>query len=259
MKKVFAFDFDGVLSESLLEAYLITWRISGGILPELAPSEPLPTLESVQRFRDSHLAHWEHFSSLVPFGNRCEDYLVIQSAVRENRHLATQAAFNSYRLRFEPLLEAFHAEFYRERYALTESDPSRWLALNAAYPGIPGALAALSRRFDLAIATSKDGRSVTSLLATYGVERYFQPESIVDKSAGESKRAHLTALSGIFGVDFPDIFFIDDKVSHLIDCESLGVRCFLAGWGYNGLAERREAAARGFRVLDVPTLAALEP
>ncbi|MCE5270474.1 HAD family hydrolase [bacterium] len=259
MKKVFAFDFDGVLSESLLEAYLITWRISGAVLPELASSEPRPDLESIQVFRDSHKAHWEHFSALVPFGNRCEDYLVIQSAVHENRRLATQAEFDGYRRRFEPWLEAFHAEFYRERYALTAADQSRWLALNAAYPGIPEALAALSGRFDLAIATSKDGRSVNALLATYGVERFFRPGSLVDKSAGESKRAHLAALRGIFGVEYHDIFFIDDKVSHLIDCDGLGVRCFLAGWGYNGLAERREAAARGFQVLDVPALAAIEP
>ena len=36
--------------------------------------------------------------------------------------------------------------------------------------------------------------------------------------------------------------FVDDKVSHLEVVASLGVRCALAGWGYNG--ERESARAR---------------
>ncbi len=259
MYKVFAFDFDGVLSESLLEAYLITWRISGVIIPELGPQDEPPTLSTIRQFRDSRPEHWKQFSAIVPFGNRCEDYLVIQSAVHENMAIASQADFDSYRRRFESWLDLFHAEFYRERYALAEEDPGLWLALNAPYPGITEALSALQRRFRLAIATSKDLRSVESLLAAYGVSDMFPPEAILDKSAGESKRAHLSALKGLFGCSFSDIFFIDDKVSHLIDCSALGVRCFLAGWGYNGEAERREAKDRGFAVLDTTALACLKP
>lgn len=259
MEKVFAFDFDGVLSESLLEAYLITWRISGGINPELGPPYEPPTLRTIRQFRDNRPEHWKQFAAIVPFGNRCEDYLVIQSAVHENRAITTQADFDSYRRRFEPWLDTFHAEFYRERYALAEEDPDLWLALNAPYPGITEALDALKGIFHLSIATSKDRRSVESLLAAYGVDNLFPPETILDKNAGESKRAHLSALKELFGCSFSDIFFIDDKVSHLIDCSALGVRCFLAGWGYNGEAERHEASSRGFTVLDTASLARLKP
>ena len=42
--------------------------------------------------------------------------------------------------------------------------------------------------------------------------------------------------------------FIDDKVNHLEDVASLGVRCALAAWGYNGPREHERARACGFDV-----------
>ena len=100
MPKVFVFDFDGVISESLLEAYLITWRISGKFRPELGPQTEKPDLGTIHSFRHVHRAHWEAFSAIVPFGNRCEDYLVIQAAVHEQRRIGSQIEFNGYRENF---------------------------------------------------------------------------------------------------------------------------------------------------------------
>lgn len=258
MTRVFAFDFDGVISESLLEAYLITWRISGQFRPELAPPCEPPDTGTIHSFRDTHRSHWEAFSAIVPFGNRCEDYLVIQAAVREGRGIRSQREFNEYRQNFREYLQPFHEEFYRERYEMAERDNKRWLALNAPYPGVVEALRELSGRFELAVATSKDGRSVDCLLDAYGVYGLFRPGTVLDKSMGESKRAHLSRLREFFGCGFERIFFIDDKVNHLIDCHGLGVRCFLAGWGYNGEEEHREAGKNGFPVISPEELKELE-
>ena len=42
--------------------------------------------------------------------------------------------------------------------------------------------------------------------------------------------------------------FVDDKVNHLDAVSPLGVRCFLAGWGYNGPREHRLARERGYGI-----------
>ena len=261
MNHVLAFDFDGVLSDSLLEAYLITWRISGRFDPALTPpAATLPSLAAIHAFREQHQEHWRAFNKLVPLGNRAEDYLVIHSAVARSLRLKTQSEFNEFKAGMErSRLEEFHEEFYRERYSLAGQDHERWLALNEPYPGAREAVRALAARFKLAVATSKDARTVRELLDNWGLSGLFLPEAVLDKTAGESKRAHLSALKKIFACDFSRITFIDDKVSHLLDCLDLGVRLYLAGWGYNGETEWELARRHAIPVLTLEKLSLLSP
>ncbi|MBN2289427.1 MAG: HAD family hydrolase [Candidatus Glassbacteria bacterium] len=261
MAYVLALDFDGVISDSLLESYLITWRIAGRFDPLLAPDDGfLPTLENIHRFRERHLMHWNSFRALVPFCNRGEDYLLAHRAVREKRHITTQEEFSSF-ARSQPRdqLDRFHQEFYVERYRLADENRQAWLALNAAYPGVADALEALAGRFTLAVATSKDRESVRLLLQDYGMEGLFEPRAVLDKSAGASKRAHLDALHEIYRCPFDRMTFIDDKVAHLLNCAPLGIRPCLAGWGYNGPAEHELARSHDIPVLKIADLPALAP
>ncbi len=253
MTRLLALDFDGVLSDSLLEAYLITWRVCGKLDPPLCLGNSLPDLDDIRAFRDRRRAHWEAFSRLVPFGNRGEDYLVIQSAVARGWSGDSQQEFDDFRREHFPaaLLEAFHEEFYRERWELAARDHRAWLGLSDFYPGIPTALRRLAERFTLAIATSKDARSVGELLESHGVAGLFDREAILDKSLGESKRVHLERLRERYGCRYRDLTFVDDKVAHLLDVQELGTGLFLAGWGYNGPREHAQARVRGIPVLSL--------
>jgi phosphoglycolate phosphatase-like HAD superfamily hydrolase len=76
----------------------------------------------------------------------------------------------------------------------------------------------------------------------------FEPRWILDKELGVTKRAHLAALASGLGLRFPEITFVDDKVNHLEAVASLGVRCALAAWGYNGERERARARDAGIAV-----------
>jgi phosphoglycolate phosphatase-like HAD superfamily hydrolase len=259
MKPLLALDFDGVISDSLLEAYLITWRISGRLDPTLAPADfSLPLCGTIHSFRSSHQAHWQAFSVLVPFGNRAEDYLVIQKAVCLGLSFASQEEFTAFRDTFgRSLLERFHELFYVERYQLADSERDRWLALNDAYPGVKQALRELSGRFELAVATSKDRETVVSLLIDWDLFDLFGAERVLDKRAGESKREHLSLLREHFGCAFNRITFIDDKLTHLLDCAGLGVRPYLAGWGYNGPQEHALATRHSIPVLKLENLSSL--
>jgi len=261
MPQVLALDFDGVISDSLLEAYLLTWRIAGKIEPQLAVAGGrVPGLDNIHSFRDQHREHWESFSRLVPFGNRAEDYLVIQRAVQLGKSFGTQEEFNSFCKTLDPRqMDDFHEEFYRERYRLAEHHREGWIALNKPYPGIRKAIEALSSYFELAVATSKDSQTVHALLDSYGLGSLFGPSHVLDKSMGGSKRAHLATLRDIFNCTYGEMTFIDDKVAHLIDCSDLGVRLFMAGWGYNSTQEAELAASQNIPVLQIEELASLSP
>ncbi len=259
-KPVLTFDFDGVLSDSLLEAYLLTWNLAGRVDPELAYQlDQAPTIDTIHAFRRSHSGHYEATEKIIPFGNRCEDFLIVQKAVHQEARINSQAEFDSFKLTVnKQLQDTFHKQFYVLRYELAASHRQQWLALNGAYPGVIEAIPALAQKFRLAVATSKDHQTVIGLLQSWGLLELFGEEHVLDKSAGPSKRAHLDTLRQRFGCRFEEMTFIDDKISHLLDCADLGVRLMMSGWGYNGPLEHAQAASHGIKILTLEELASLQ-
>ena len=185
----------------------------------------------------------------MPLGNRAEDYGVALAALEAGATLPDQAAYDAFHAAQDPAwLRAFHERFYAERADFAERDHDRWLARMAPYAPFVATLRRRAGDAVLAIATSKDHRSVSELLGAYGLADLFDPRWILDKEAGVSKRAHLERLAAGLRLPFKEITFLDDKVNHLESVAPLGVRCALAAWGYNGPRERSRARALGFLV-----------
>lgn len=234
--KLLALDFDGVVSDSAREAFVVARRTYADLRPGTAlrerAEEPL----------------WRAFLALMPLGNRAEDYAAALAAIEAgvDDELADQAAYDAWREAQEPgWLQAFHRRFYEVRTALSETDRAAWLAMLGPYPRLLEILRRRAGSCAYAIASAKDRRSVGILLAHYGVAELFAPDLIVDKEAGVTKDGHLRHLARLHGVDFAEITFLDDKVNHLDTVAPLGVRCGLATWGYNGPREHRLARAHG--------------
>jgi phosphoglycolate phosphatase-like HAD superfamily hydrolase len=243
--RALALDFDGVIADSIREAFEVALRTYAALHPEarLAEREAAPGSYGPG-------ALFAAFLELVPLGNRAEDYGVALEALERGAALPDQSAYDAFRAGLGGAwLAGFHERFYAERAVLAERERERWLASMPPYP----AFAALLRRREadavLAIATAKDRRSVAELLRAHGLADLFDPRWIFDKEAGVSKRAHLERLAAGLGLPFKEITFVDDKLNHLESVAPLGVRCALAGWGYNGPRERDRAEALGFPVL----------
>jgi phosphoglycolate phosphatase-like HAD superfamily hydrolase len=242
--RALALDFDGVISDSIREAFEVALRTYARVRPEagLAALAARPEPESQP-------ALFAAFLALVPLGNRAEDYGVALEALERGASLPDQAAYDAFRAGLGPAwLRAFHGCFYEERAALAGRDRERWLASMAPYSPFAALLRRRAGDAVLAIATAKDHRSVSELLRAHGLADLFDPRWILDKEAGVSKRAHLERLAEGLGLPFKEITFLDDKVNHLESVASLGVRCALAAWGYNGARERDRARSRGFLV-----------
>ena len=249
--RLLALDFDGVVSDSAPESFVVALRTCRALpdapLPHVTPAlveGRCPRLEQV-------LASpaYGPFLDAMPLGNRAEDFGVVLRALAEGVPLESQADYDAQLARHDPSWrDAFHECFYEERARLRAEDEAGWLALMAPYGDF---LALLRRRagdIQFSIATAKDGRSVRALLGAYGALDLFPQALVVDKEAGRSKVAHLSLLSDRSGCDFSEILFFDDKVNHLDAVADLGVGCALATWGYNGPREEALARSRGHLV-----------
>jgi phosphoglycolate phosphatase-like HAD superfamily hydrolase len=246
--RLLALDFDGVLSDSAPEAFVVSLRTYAA----LRPASPLardaaglaPTLADVHAAR-----LYAPFVALMPLGNRAEDYGVVLAALERGSPVPDQPAYDALRKAEDAQwLRAYHERFYQVRAELSARDPEGWAALMAPYAPLLSVLRRRARDAHLAIATAKDRASVTALLARYGVADLFAPDLVLDKETGVSKVAHLERLHAQTGIGFAEITFVDDKLNHLDSVAALGVRCALAAWGYNGERERRDAAKRGHLV-----------
>lgn len=231
-------DFDGVLADSAPECFEVALRTHRALDPASAIGER-PRQEL-----------WAGFLSLLPLGNRAEDFGVALAALESGTTLRDQAAYDAFRdARPEGWLDRFHRCFYAQRAAFAAADPKAWCALNPPYAGF---LALLRRRrgsVRLALATAKDRDAVFRLLDAWRARDLFDDALVFDKETGVSKEAHLRRAQAALGLPFEALTFVDDKVNHLATVSPLGVRCGLAAWGYNGPREQEEARARGFLVL----------
>lgn len=246
--KVLALDFDGVISESGPEVFLVALRTFTGLSPDSHLRETLAACESsVDALRASTV--YREFVEMMPLGNRAEDFGVELAALAEGVRIRDQSEYDAFFARQSSrFLNEFHAAFYQERRRFQQSDPERWESLAAPYPAFMTALHELSGRVELTIATAKDAASVDRLLKRYGVDSLFPSSRIFDKETGRDKCAHLDAIRLCCGVAFEEICFVDDKVNHLINVAGLGVECVLAEWGYNGPREIKLADERGFTI-----------
>lgn len=235
--KLLALDFDGVISDSARECLTVacaTWRL-------LEPGSALARREPD--------ALWEPFLSLMPLGNRAEDFGIALHILERGLEVTSQEAYDAFRATLPAeWLREFHRRFYRERAALARADRAAWLAAMRPYPEMVDLLPRLAGHVDLAIATAKDGATVRAVLEHHGLAHWFPEERVLDKETGRSKARHLERLALETGVPFGRIAFVDDKLNHLDAVAPLGVRCLLAAWGYNGPREHVLARQRGYDV-----------
>jgi phosphoglycolate phosphatase-like HAD superfamily hydrolase len=257
------FDFDGVISDSLHDSYVTS--LNTYLLAEQAHSLPLTAPvhppERIFGFEKEQPGLFREFRRLIAMGNRAEDYFVIWRIIGSGigGKVRSQADFDGIRKTIPgPLLEAYGKRFYASRRERQETDPEGWVKLSPVFEGIPDAIRSLSERFITAIATSKDLRSIHLLLKRYGLASFFAPDFILDKDFSYSKTDHMKRFHERLQVPYDRMHFIDDKALHLVAVKSLGVKGYLALWGYNTSHERELAVREGFRLLDLADLKNLE-
>jgi phosphoglycolate phosphatase-like HAD superfamily hydrolase len=255
MPKLLALDFDGVISDSAPESYVVALRTWCEFVPGTRLTDQTDVLVSSHTPTARQVLSeslYGDFLERMPLGSRAEDYAVVLASLDRGVDVPDQSAYDSFKTTLDAdWLSHFHQRFYETRRALCDADVGGWHALMGPYPKLREILRAHASEVELAIATAKDARSVRALLHAYGIEDLFSGERLLDKETGVNKVAHLECLQVRFGFAYSEMVFVDDKVNHLDHVATLGVECALAGWGYNGPREHALARERGHRVLEL--------
>lgn len=238
--KVLVLDFDGVIGQSAPEALQVALRT----YRQMNSESPLVRRQPAELY--------SRFVALMPLGNRAEDFGVALRALESEIEIPDQKTYDAFYRTVDPVWRReFHRLFYEERAAFAAADPVGWRALQPPYDPLLKVLRRHAGDVRLAIASAKDKAAVRTLLGSYGVEDLFAPKLILDKETGVHKTSHLQQLHRLLDLPYAQFTFVDDKVNHLDAVSSLGVRCALAAWGYNGPRERALACAHGHLVCDL--------
>ena len=249
IRSALVLDFDGVISDSAVESFVVALRTYVKLRPDSRLAEHDAALRGATLASIRLDSLFLEFLEMMPLGNRAEDFGVVLSLLEDGLHAEDQLGYDRARIA-QPVdfLEAFHAQFYEERAALQCVDRDAWASWIEPYEPLIRCLRSRGSEKALCIATAKDRPSVEILLDRYGLADVFPADRVIDKEYGRSKRAHLSALRERLGLEFSDLTFVDDKFNHLGDVAPLGVRCVLAAWGYNGQREQVLAQEAGYRV-----------
>ncbi len=257
-KKILIFDFDGVIADSIHESFMTAVNTYIQMVPDhsLPVSSPLKA-DRLFEFEKKQREIFQRFEQFMPLSSSAGDYYGVFQMMEHHdlNKIKNQTHFTQYTMSInEKKREHYNKLFYKNRAILQKKDTEGWAHLIPPFPGIVEAIATLSERFTLCIATSKDRPSVDILLKYYGLNDYFDAENILDKDFAHSKREYIIRFHENLHVPYHHIHFIDDKVLHLLSVKDLGIHAYLALWGYNNKREHKTAQKEGFILLQLENL-----
>lgn len=248
-QRVLAFDFDGVIWDSVDEAGAqarIAWSATQSPLQLGDDDYRMLFRRARWQSKDGH-DFFLAMEGLAQSPPQCVGDAAAEWFEQQRQHL-----------RSDPqrwlAAEAFVAAFYASRERMRNEDRQAWTALQGAFDGMPALVARMREQVHgVAIATTKDALSARVLLesAQLGDLTIYGREVSLDKAD------HMRTMARSFGVPLDAITFVDDLVENLAPLRSLGVDLVLAGWGYNTPAEHERARSLGIRVAELDTLQAL--
>ena len=178
-EKLLIFDFDGVICNSIHDSFMTALNTYAELIPDHSlPWKKNTDPQSIFLFKKQNPLLFDQFSKLMPLGNFAEDYFIIARLLETQKvpTIQNQEDFESFKKSLPAdQLRMYSETFYRNRVQMQEETPELWASLLPGFPGLQKSIPLLSKRFKLAIATSKDMRSVQILLKQYHLDKYFLP------------------------------------------------------------------------------------
>jgi phosphoglycolate phosphatase-like HAD superfamily hydrolase len=252
--KILALDFDGVIVDSVLDSLFVghnTYlRLYGREVKKNFGGE-LFTFENWEKIKRNYQKEIKYYRTLRPYIRGATDYGLIQKLMEEKKVIESQEEFDSYRNSVDFDFEDYEKEFYKERERLQNIDYSAWFNLEPPYPKIiQGMKKLLEEEIKIVIATSNRRKAIMKSFTPEYFGFTIDPKDILDKRFGEDKSEQMRHIVKFYKVNFEDIYFVDDQISHLIQTKPLGIKVILAGWSYATEAQKEEARKQDILVIE---------
>jgi len=252
--KILAIDFDGVMVDSVLDSLFVGHN---AYLRLYGPGEKkyfggeLFTFENWEETKKQYQKEIKYYCSLRPYIRGATDYGLIQKLIEENKFVKNQKEFDNYRKTVKFDFEAYEKEFYKERERLQNMNYRAWFNLEPSYPRvIEGIKKLLEEGTKIVIATSNRRKAIARSFTPEYFGFTIEPEDILDRRFGEDKSEQMKCIVKSYNINFKDIYFVDDQLSHLIQTRPLGVKVILAGWSYATKAQKEEARKQNIPIIE---------
>jgi len=232
---VVAFDFDGVIGDSVYECYIQSLKAGKDIGMNLNHSALIE-----KQFREARplITKVEHFFTIMR---------MIEQNPKINFNFVTQDQMNAAFKADAQKAQLFSDKFKAHRSEMQKISPKEWAALNKSFPRMAKFVRDSSRRNDVFIATTKDKKSVVELLARYGI--HIPERNIISREFSNDKKAQLQEISRVSGKPLKSIVLVEDAIEQVKAARSVGAKAVMAPWGYSTLKQKKEA-----RVARVPMI-----
>ena len=223
--QLLAMDFDGVIADSILECAVAGYNgyeaYCGRDARIKTPQEIIS--DKLNKFR-----------TMRPFIRSGEDYIYLFQAVSDGVIIETQEEFDDFQMAYLDRKEAYYQLFYSARRTIMTSDHNNWIALNPLYCGMIVFLKYMHSMIH--IVSTKASEYIIAILEFNGIE--LNPKRIHEAGRGYSKTDIISKMMQDNHLESQNMIFIDDHLDTLHKVKSTGVRCLLAGWGYNTVQQR---------------------
>lgn len=253
-RKLVAFDFDGVVCDSVGESSESAWIAAAEVWPHIfgngAALEKKPTI--IDQMRAVRPVVETGYENIVQI--RCLYEGVSVEDMLEDWESILQRSMKTWGLDRGTLVKLFG----NVRDTWIERDLDSWLAPNRMYSGVPEMLNNCLQQHETYIVTTKQAHYTEILLKQMANVAFPSSRIFSQTLSGRPKTEVLEMLATNHG-DLTDRLFIEDKLSTLekvCQCPTLeDWRLYLVDWGYN--MERERERARGNPRIEVVGLSEL--
>jgi len=245
--KVLALDFDGVIADSQIECLLVGFNTYMNFTKDtkLFDGQKI-TYDNFDELKEKYKETIEKYKKLRPYVIDAFCYYVFLRIIENNIEIRNQNEYIELR---EKLMKDYYKEYvtnyYEERSSLQEQDYEKWVELEAPFENIINDIKKLENNHTITIATNNKKNVVKRFLDKFNIN----PKIITDPTISIDKEKQLSFIKNKLNVNFEDIHFVDDQVKHFPKLLKLGVKCYLATWGYNNEQQQEEAKELGVVML----------
>ncbi|GAB4112393.1 MAG: hypothetical protein Kow00103_01690 [Candidatus Caldatribacteriota bacterium] len=252
--QVLALDFDGVIVDSILDSLFVGHnaflRVYGPGKRRFFGGKPF-TFENWEIIKERYQKEISYYRTLRPYIRGATDYGIIQKIIDEEVSIKNQQEFDQFRDTVEFDFKTYQKKFYLERERLQKINYRLWYNLEPPYPKVlEGIKKFLEEGIKIVIATSNRREAIARSFTPEYFGFYLEPGDILDKRYGDDKSKQMQRIVKKYKVQFKDIHFIDDQISHLIKTKSLGVNVYLAAWSYATETQKNEAYRQNIPVME---------
>jgi phosphoglycolate phosphatase-like HAD superfamily hydrolase len=235
--KVIAFDFDGVIGDSVYECYVQSLKGFKDLGGKVTDSKDVE-----QTFRKAR-----------PFVKVAEDYVVVLRMIEANPKIdfdsVSQKEFDEAKNKYKEDFQKFKEKFMGYRTDMQKKDEVGWFKLQKDFPSVVSNVNKLIEKgYKVVIATTKEKGSIVKLLKQYKCN--IKDEDIISKEIFEDKSKQIKFIALKYDVPKEKIVFIDDMIEQIKIVQKTGAQTAMADWGYSTKKQRDEARLEGVPMVE---------